>query len=97
MPIIMMIFLQKNVHLHIFQELIARVQQLEAYTFQLKNIIKKSGGKCDPGESHSDEPKNTETKSSRNRPFDFSKYVYNKMHLLLASSYDMTKILSSKS
>jgi hypothetical protein len=58
---------------NIFQELIARVQQLEAYTFQLKNIIKKGGGKLDhePQQS-SGEPKKTQPKRVK-RPFDFSK------------------------
>jgi hypothetical protein len=54
-----------------FQELIARVQQLEAYTFQLKNIIKKSGGKLDH-EPQSGEPNKTQPKRVK-RPFDFSK------------------------
>lgn len=62
----------KIVCVYIFQELIARVQQLEAYTFQLKNIIKKGGGKLDHEPQQSGEPKKTQPKRVK-RPFDFSK------------------------
>ncbi|CAB3367213.1 Hypothetical predicted protein [Cloeon dipterum] len=62
------------------EELVARVQQLEAYTYQLKNIIKKSGSNVIDNVTligmdkiNSDTSGETCTLKKKNRPFDFSK------------------------
>ncbi|XP_059471103.1 tRNA pseudouridine(38/39) synthase [Neocloeon triangulifer] len=56
------------------EELIARIQQLEAHTFQLKNIIRKSGNKEEEPLNQEDGKKqSTSVRKNAGRQFDFTK------------------------